>query len=280
MDTDFAGDTSYRMPTNKALLLEGVGEPASKMQGWIGSVAQIDKAEVSKWTLARLRRAIDFTVAALALTAFSPIMAAVALAVRLTSPGPVLFKQKRMGRNGCVFTLYKFRSMRTASDHSRPITVTGDNRITPVGSLLRKYKLDELPQFWNVLKGEMSLVGPRPKLPHHEGLHMPFRPGITGAATLAFRREEEMLSRVPPDHLDAYYDRFVKPLKARIDMEYMRTATFRSDLDILMLTAKACCSRQETKYRVILPEFDDIVQPIRWQATGKDSNPAFRYPLA
>lgn len=280
MDTDFVGDTSYRMPTSNAFLFEDAGERASRFERRNGSVAQIDRAEVSGWTLSRSRRVIDFAVAALALTAGLPIMAVVALAVRLSSPGPVLFKQKRMGRNGCVFTLFKFRSMRTASDHSSPITVTGDNRITRVGSLLRKYKLDELPQFWNVLKGDMSLVGPRPKLPHHEGLHMPFRPGITGAATLAFRREEEMLSRVPRSHLDAYYDRFVKPLKARIDMEYMLTATIKSDFDILLLTAKACCSGQETKYRVILPEFEDTVQPVSLQPTGTEPKPAFSYPLA
>ncbi len=86
----------------------------------------------------------------------------------------------------------------------------------------------------------MSLVGPRPKLPHHEGMKMPFRPGLTGAATLAFRREEEMLRKVPPHDLDKFYDSTVKPLKARLDSEYMERATLTSDLGLLLSTASAC----------------------------------------
>ncbi len=154
-------------------------------------------------------------------------MAFAALLVRVGSTGPIFFRQRRMGRNGREFTLYKFRSMSTCGDNSNGscITVTGDTRITPVGTLLRRYKLDELPQFWNVLRGDMCLVGPRPKLPHHEALHMASRPGITGAATLAFRNEEDFLSEIPEDQLEVFYEMFVKPTKARLDLEYMRTAT-------------------------------------------------------
>ena len=172
-------------------------------------------------------------------------MFTLAVAVQVESDGPAIFMQERMGRNGQVFTLYKFRSMRAASRQGRPITVSGDDRVTRVGAVLRKFKLDELPQFLNVLKGEMSLVGPRPKLPHHEGLRMPFRPGVTGAATLAFRFEEEMLKRIPPDQLDRFYDLVVKPKKAKIDWEYMQTATFRTDLGVIWRTAKACISKDE-----------------------------------
>lgn len=178
----------------------------------------------------------------MALIGFLPLMAFAALLVRLGSSGPVFFRQKRMGRNGREFTLYKFRSMSTDGGNANGscITVTGDARITTVGALLRRYKLDELPQFWNVLRGDMCLVGPRPKLPHHEALHMASRPGITGAATLAFRNEEDFLSEIPEDQLETFYEKFVKPTKARLDLEYMRSATLATDLNILWRTLTAC----------------------------------------
>lgn len=275
METDFVRDTSYPVPPGAPFQVEIANETKTPRIRQIRSVARSRGAVVSAWALSRSRRVIDFVVAGLALTVFLPLMGVVAIAVRLSSPGPVLFKQERMGRNGAVFTLYKFRSMRVAADQSSPITVRGDNRITRIGKLLRQYKLDELPQFWNVLRGDMSLVGPRPKLPHHEGLHMPFRPGITGAATLAFRFEEEMLSQIPRQHLDTYYDKFVKPSKARIDWEYMRSATFRSDIGILWQTAKSCISGEESIYRVELPEFSETVQEAELHPTGTDPEPAF-----
>ena len=192
-----------------------------------------------------LRRALEIMAASLALIGFTPIMAIAAILVRWGSPGPVFFRQLRMGRNGREFTLYKFRSMCPKKGSNSSITVSGDVRITPVGALLRRYKLDELPQFWNVLRGDMSLVGPRPKLPHHEALRMACRPGITGVATLAFRKEEEFLSEIPEDQLEAFYETFVKPAKAQLDMEYMRTATLASDLKILWRTASACLFSNE-----------------------------------
>jgi lipopolysaccharide/colanic/teichoic acid biosynthesis glycosyltransferase len=183
---------------------------------------------------------MDVIVAAIALIVFFPVMLFAGALVRFGSPGPVFFRQKRMGRNGKVFTLYKFRSMCPKKGNNSSITVSGDVRITPVGGLLRRYKLDELPQFWNVLRGDMSLVGPRPKLPHHEALHLACRPGITGVATLAFRNEEDLLSAVPQDQLEVFYETFVKPAKAQLDLDYMRKATLGSDLKILWRTASAC----------------------------------------
>lgn len=197
----------------------------------------------------------------LALLVFAPLMLVLAFVVPLESDGPAIFQQERMGRNGEVFTLYKFRSMVQAASHGSPITVTGDNRVTRIGALLRRFKLDELPQFLNVLKGDMSLVGPRPKLPHHEALLMPFRPGVTGAATLAFRFEEELLERVPKEHLDDFYDRCVKPHKAKIDWEYMQTANAGTDIDILWKTAKACFSKtavDHTSYEDLLPYLAEV----------------------
>lgn len=145
-----------------------------------------------------------------------------------------------MGRNGREFTLYKFRSMTAENGRGASITVAGDVRITRVGAILRRFKLDEIPQFWNVLRGDMCLVGPRPKLPHHEALHMDCRPGITGVATLAFRREEEFLAGIPAHELETFYELFVKPAKAQLDLDYMRTASFASDLEILGRTVSSC----------------------------------------
>jgi len=165
---------------------------------------------------------------------FLPILLAVALAVRLTSAGPVLFLQKRVGCRGREFTILKFRTMVHFSDKShQPVTTAGNQSFTLVGPFLRRWKLDELPQLFNVLAGQMSLVGPRPKLPQHAVADLPCRVGITGAATIAFAREEAILDRVPQNHLHAFYHSAVLPAKHRIDAEYMANATFLSDLRLI-----------------------------------------------
>ena len=195
----------------------------------------------SSWTLSSTRRALESLIAAVALVMSIPLMFVIALAVRLSSGGPILFRQRRMGRNGMEFTLYKFRSMKFKSNDAGPlITVRGDRRITAVGSFLRRYKLDELPQLWNVLRGDMSIVGPRPKLAHHEGLFLSARPGITGAATLAFRNEETLLAVLPADQMENVYETHFKAAKARLDAQYMREATFLSDCLIVWATLAAC----------------------------------------
>lgn len=192
-------------------------------------------SEASPWVNSFLRRSLECAASALGLFVLLPIIAVVALFVRLESDGPIIFRQRRMGRRGCEFTLYKFRSM--LIDRGGPsVTAAGDTRITRVGAFLRRYKLDELPQLWNVIRGDMSLIGPRPKLPHLEPLHMKYRPGITGAATLAFCHEEELLCDIPEGQTEAFYEAFIKPAKARMDLEYMQIATLRSDLGILWRT--------------------------------------------
>ncbi len=239
-DNVFSSDTSE---TSAGAVRPGssVRTPASRTET-SRSAAPVLSAAVpaSIWALSAFRRALDMLIAVLALVVFSPLMVIAAVAVRCGSAGPVFFRQRRMGRNSREFTLYKFRSMCPRKGNNSSITVSGDVRITPVGAFLRRYKLDELPQFWNVLRGDMSLVGPRPKLPHHEALCMACRPGITGAATLAFRNEEEFLSEIPEDQLETFYETFVKPAKAHLDLEYMRTATLSSDIKILWRTASAC----------------------------------------
>ena len=167
-----------------------------------------------------------------------PVLAAVALAVRLTSRGPVLFLQKRMGRDGRAFTILKFRTM-THTKHGlhNPVTTTENQCFTPVGPFLRRWKLDELPQLLNVLVGDMSMVGPRPKLLEHQIADLCCRPGITGAATIAFAREEQILACLPKHSLDDYYSSVVLPFKHQLDMEYMSRANFLSDLKLIFDSA-------------------------------------------
>src|ERR1700729_653737 len=201
-------------------------------------------AEPSAWSVSALKRAIDLTFAAVALLLFWPLLLLAAILVRYKSPGPVIFRQKRVGRDGVLFTVFKFRTMSIdAQDDGPSLTKRGDPRVTRFGGFLRKYKLDELPQLVNVLRGDMSLIGPRPKLPHHEMMvNMPFRPGLTGAATLAFRCEEEMLQDIPEEELEAYNRRMINPLKARIDWDYMSESTLMSDFELLYRTAVCCVS--------------------------------------
>jgi lipopolysaccharide/colanic/teichoic acid biosynthesis glycosyltransferase len=203
---------------------------------------RIESPTASDWSLSDSKRLIDLSFALLVLAVFGIPMLVIALCVRLSSPGPAFFSQHRVGRHGRLFRIYKFRSMIFDADQSGPIhTTEGDCRITGMGRLLRKFKLDELPQFYNILRGEMSLVGPRPKLPQHEAIvNMPYRPGITGAATLTFRREEEILSRVHPIQIDHFYDRHIRPLKARIDVRYMCRATIWSDMRLIGATFITC----------------------------------------
>ena len=208
-------------------------------------------AEPSPWSVSALKRCIDVAFAAVSLLLFWPLLVLAAVLVRYESPGPVIFRQKRVGRNGVLFTVLKFRTMALDAQEDGPsLTKRGDPRVTRFGGFLRKYKLDELPQLVNVLRGDMSLIGPRPKLPHLEVMHMPFRPGLTGAATLAFRCEEEMLQDIPDDELEAYYCRTIKPLKAKIDWDYMGEATLASDFSLLYETVFCCVSSRANSWAV------------------------------
>ena len=190
---------------------------------------------LSPWSQSRAKRVFDCACVVLTLPLLIPILLLVAIAVRLTSSGPALFLQKRVGAHGRTFTIFKFRTL-VHDDKARYYAVTtADNQpFTPVGPFLRRFKLDELPQVFNVLIGDMSLVGPRPKLPEHVVVDLPCRPGITGAATIAFAREETVLHRVPEHHLEDYYHGVVLPTKRRLDAEYMAQATCWSDLKLLV----------------------------------------------
>lgn len=189
------------------------------------------------WSLSRQKRMFDVVSVLLTLPCLAPLFVGIAIAVRLTSSGPILFAQRRIGRKGQPFTILKFRTMQHAGHGiHRSFTTADDQRFTSIGPFLRRWKLDELPQLLNVLRGDMSLVGPRPKLPEHQVANFAWRPGITGAATYAFACEEEFLATVPAHQLDLYYHRRILPAKHKLDTDYMRRASFRSDLQLLVDT--------------------------------------------
>lgn len=158
-----------------------------------------------------------------------------------------------MGRNGREFTIYKFRTMPVHDKTSdRPsVTTNGNQEFTKVGPFLRRFKLDELPNLFNVLRGDMSLVGPRPKLSHHQPGCLLCRPGITGRATVVFAREEEALTRIPIEGLDAFYHSVILPLKQKLDDDYMASATFASDFKLLVISVLR--SWNDHELRQLLP---------------------------
>ena len=170
-----------------------------------------------------------------------PVLLIVAILIKIKMPGgPAFFTQKRVGRNGKLFTMYKFRSM-TVSHSGSSISVAGESRITPLGAVLRKYKLDELPELWNVLIGDMSFVGPRPDVPGYadnlEGedrLVLKLRPGITGPASLKYANEEEILAQVK-DPIK-YNDEVIFPDKVKINLDYYYNHTFIGDIKLIFQT--------------------------------------------
>lgn len=204
-------------------------------------IPRFHNPSASPWTLSRSKRLLDLSAALLMLTVLAVPMLAIALAIRRSSRGPALFVQKRVGRGGTLFGICKFRSMVVGASAGQGLTADGDLRVTSIGRWMRRFKIDELPQLFNILHGDMSLVGPRPKLPQYEGiLNMPYRPGVTGAATLVFRGEESLLVNIHPSELDFFYAQRIKPLKASLDIRYMSHATCMSDLRMIAETVFTC----------------------------------------
>ncbi len=194
---------------------------------------------VSAWCMSKRKRCFDLVLSVLALILFSPLMVLIAWLIKLTSQGPALFRQERVGLHQQTFVIFKFRTMENRREllNSGPtVTLHGDSRMTEVGALLRRLKLDELPQLINVVRGEMSFVGPRPKIAQHENLCMLCRPGITGAATIEFSHEEELLAGVPEELVERYVVTVLNPEKCKLDIEYMETTSLGTDLKILLHT--------------------------------------------
>lgn len=203
-----------------------------------------DPGRVSADAYEHWKRVADVTFGALLLVSLAPLMVTIAFAVRLTSTGPVLFRQLRVGRGGRLFRICKFRTMRVDADRSGPlITSSADGRVTPLGRILRRTKLDELPQLLNVIAGDMSFVGPRPQVERfaarfpmaYRQAILSMRPGITGPTQLLFRHEEEMLQGV--DDPEEYYIRELLPSKCRTDADYVQQRSLRRDAAIALETA-------------------------------------------
>lgn len=183
----------------------------------------------------------DRIIALIGLLFLWPVLLVVAILIRVKMPGgPVIFKQKRVGRNGKLFTIYKFRSM-TVKHNGSSVSVAGENRITPLGAKLRHYKLDELPELWNVLIGDMSFVGPRPDVPGYtdqlKGKDrdvLKLRPGITGPASLKYRNEEDLLAKQADPQ--KYNDEVIFPDKVRINLYYHQHYSFVKDIEMIFCT--------------------------------------------
>lgn len=209
-----------------------------------------------------LKHLFDRLVALIGLSFLWPVLILVIILIKIKMPGgPAFFTQKRVGRYGKLFTMHKFRSM-TVSHNGSSVSVAGESRITPLGATLRKYKIDELPELWDVLIGNMSLVGPRPDVPGYadqlqgdERRVLELRPGITGPASLKYRDEEELLADVrnkmvegrclPQEQIDSmkdqelavwYNDHVIYPDKVRINLYYLDHYSFLKDIQMILCT--------------------------------------------
>jgi lipopolysaccharide/colanic/teichoic acid biosynthesis glycosyltransferase len=195
------------------------------------------------------KRLFDLLVASVGLLVTAPVMAIVTLVILAGRGGPILFRQRRIGRGGQPFTILKFRTMRPARPGAASITVGQDARITRVGHLLRQTKIDELPQLFNVIRGDMSLVGPRPEVPEYHALYDPalrdwiisVRPGITDRASIIYRNEAELLARQADP--DAYYRDVILPHKQAIAADYAQHHSLWGDIGIIVDTIKAVADR-------------------------------------
>ncbi len=199
------------------------------------------------------KRSMDLVLCLAALPLALPLMAAIAVWVRLDSAGPALFRQQRVGRHGRLFHIHKFRTMRVRSSQAGPlITVAGDARVTRAGRWLRRTKLDELPQLLDVIRGDMSLVGPRPEVPRYMALYpdearrliLSVRPGVTDRATIEFRDEERLLAAAS-DPERAYVEQ-VMPIKQRYYLDYVARRSLAGDVGILIDTLRAVLGRADS----------------------------------
>ena len=186
------------------------------------------------------KRLFDLSASLFGLLILVPLFIAIVILIKLKMPGPVFFSQYRVGRNAKLFKMVKFRSMQVAHNGSS-VSVKGESRITPLGAILRKYKMDELPELWNVLKGDMSLVGPRPDVPGYadklignDRQILILRPGITGPASLKYSNEEELLAL--QEDPQKYNDEVIFPDKVRINLIYLKKQSLWLDLRIIFCT--------------------------------------------
>ena len=211
----------------------------------MGHTASADRlrleAEIRNDKMVNVKYIFDRLMAFFGLLFLWPVLLIVAILIKIKMPdGPVFFIQQRVGRNGKIFNCHKFRSM-TVGHHGNSISIAGEARITPLGATLRKYKLDELPELWDVLIGNMSFVGPRPDVPGYADklqgenrIILSLRPGITGPATLKYRNEEELLATV--SNPQKYNDEIIYPDKVRINRYYAEHYSFIDDIRMIFCT--------------------------------------------
>lgn len=207
-----------------------------------------------------VKRCIDIIISGLVLIVFSPVYLLIAIAIKLDSPGPVFYRSLRTGRYGQMFYMYKFRTMVVGADkNDKMITTSGDNRVTRTGTFLRRSKLDEFPQFLNVLKGQMSMVGPRPQFAKYVALYTPeqrqvleVRPGITSLASIKYNHEASVL--VGKDW-EKHYVEYVVPDKLGLDLQYIRDQrpAIVKDFAIMWQTGLICLQR-------IVPKLSSLAQ--------------------
>lgn len=192
-----------------------------------------------------IKRVFDIIASFCGLIILSPMLLIVSLAIKVDSKGPVFFKQKRVGKNNKIFEIYKFRTMVTDAEKlGKQITVGNDSRITRVGKFIRKCKLDEFPQLINVLKGEMSLVGPRPEVPRYVDLYDEYQsqillvqPGITDYASIEYRDENEILGK--SENPEKTYIEEIMPIKIELNMKYIRNISLFEDIKLVINTILA-----------------------------------------
>ena len=198
-----------------------------------------------------MKRLFDIVGSAVGLVVLSPLFVGLAIWIKKESKGPVFYKQKRVGRNGKEFQLFKFRSMRIGSDKLGLLTIGGsDPRITRAGNFIRKYKLDEFPQLINVLIGNMSVVGPRPEVSKYVNLYneeqlkvLKVKPGITDWASIKYRNENDLLAR--SDRPEEFYISEVMPAKLALSLQYIEKHNLITDLRIIWLTLKNIVNNKE-----------------------------------
>lgn len=219
--------------------------PSEKFVGRMrGEPAPVDSPTTEPPLKTGIPRFAEAILALAGIILSAPLLAVSSVAVAITSPGPVLFRQKRVGHNGQIFILYKLRTMYQRNNGPQ-ITSESDSRITPVGRILRKTKIDELPELWNVLKGDMSLVGPRPEVPRYVDMKntlwqqvLRARPGITDPVTLLLRNEQSLLVEVKGDH-EQFYIKSLQPFKLKRYLVYLQERSWWTDVKVLWNTCIA-----------------------------------------
>lgn len=198
-----------------------------------------------------VKRIIDFFFSVIAILLFSPFLFLIAVWIKLDSPGPILFRQERVGKLGKPFLINKFRTMIVDAERlGKQLTVGRDPRITRCGTFLRKYKLDELPQLFNIIQGEMSIVGPRPEVPRYVGLYndqqkqvLSVRPGLTDEASIKYRNENQLLEDA--ENAEQAYIEKIMPDKLEINQRYIQTLSFKKDFQIVVRTIIAIMERDQ-----------------------------------